>query len=74
MTLYGFVLRAGSGTLIRVTSEGRHVLFDGSFSTYVKADLLECLLGEWSALAHRTVLGFAPCCGSNSIPYLEVTI
>lgn len=74
MTLYGFVLRARPGTLLRVKSEGRYVLFDGCFSTYVKADLLEYLVGEWSALANRCVLNFAPCCGSNSIPYLEVTI
>lgn len=73
MTLYGFVLRARSGTLFHVTSEGRHVLFDGSFSPYVKAELLDYLLGEWSAMAHRPVLGFAPAC-SNDIPYVEVVV
>lgn len=73
MTLYGFALRARTGTLFRVVSGGRRVLFDGSFSTCVKADLLDHLLGEWSSMAHRPVLRFAPGC-SNGVAYIEVTI
>lgn len=73
MTLYGFVLRSRSGSLLRVTRGGVPVLFDGERATYVKADVLEHLLGEWSALAHRQVLRFAPGC-SNGVPYLEVSV
>lgn len=73
MTLYGFVLRSRSGSLFRVSRGGVPVRFDGDGMTYVKADVLDHLLGEWSALAHRQVLRFAPGC-SNGVPYMEVAI
>lgn len=73
MTLYGFVLRSRAETLFRVmTSEG-YVPFVAGFTTCERSDLLEHLLGEWSALAHRQVMRFAPGC-SNGIPYLEVSV
>lgn len=73
MTLYGFVLRSLTGTLFRVRCGEAWVRFDGETITCVKAEVIDNLLGEWSALAHRQVLRFAPGC-SNGVPYMEVTI